>query len=68
MTYFNERYKNACNDVKRAIKNSSFELVYWDKNDDGSYQIVIKTNKEAPMDKFLIKIQSGFPFAPCKVY
>lgn len=68
MTYFNERYKNACNDVKRAIKNSSFELVYWDKNDDGSYQIVIKTNKEAPMDKFLIKIQSGFPFAPCKIY
>lgn len=68
MTYFNERYKEAFDDVKLAIKNSSFELECWDKKDDGSYQIVVKTNKEPPIDKFLIKMPLGFPFAPCKIY
>lgn len=68
MTYFKDLYNKSIEKVKRAIENSSYEIKRIFDDDKKELSILINTNKEEPIDEFLLKIPKTFPYADCRIY
>lgn len=68
MTYFKDLYKKAIEDVKRAIKDSPYEIVRLSEDNKNKTEILINTDKEEPVNQLILSIPKTFPYANCEIY